>query len=359
MANPFTITAGTHTYEAVEDVEAHFDAVASGAVTDDVTGRPPTTAVIVTPARDGIVGKYLEHGVWCVACDVERCLPGYPGAAETFDVELAAPGYRPASLTVTVAAGSAIPITAADVALRPFPVRLEGRLTRSTLDATPMADGIVRIADRAGQALVSLRTTLHGAHHQGTHVRAIVVTAAGAERTLAAPAESGSQTIALDDVTGLAGEVVGFDWQRELELALVETVDVAASTAALSGPLTRTYAGGTVLKQFNISAPPGPPPTRALDRDADAGDGLLVLDGTLDPDTAAVQIGDTATPEVEYAAIGALADADGFYAFNGIGGVETIDARARATAASPEGPRFSRTLEYGQRINVVNLKLAP
>ena len=94
MANPFMITAGTSTYEVVEDVEAHFDAVASGAVTDAVTGRTPQTAVVVTPMRDGAVGKYLDHGVWCVACDLERILPGYPGANETFDVELSAPGYR-------------------------------------------------------------------------------------------------------------------------------------------------------------------------------------------------------------------------------------------------------------------------
>ena len=205
MANPFPITVGALTYEVVEDREAHFDAVVSGAVTDEVTGRAPRTAVAVRPTRDGAVGKYLEHGVWCVACDLERALPGYPVAPETFDVELSAPGYRPASLTVTVAAGSAIPVAAADVALRPLPVRLEGRLTRSTLDPTPVADGIVRIADRPGQALVSLRTALHGAHPQGTNVRPIVVTAAGTERTLAAPAESGARAIALDDVTGLAG----------------------------------------------------------------------------------------------------------------------------------------------------------
>jgi hypothetical protein len=359
MANPFPITVGALTYEVVEDREAHFDAVVSGAVTDEVTGRAPRTAIAVRPTRDGAVGTYLEHGVWCVACELERALPGYPAAPETFDVELSAPGYRPASLTVTVAAGSAIPVGAADVALRPLTVRLEGRLTRSTLDPTPAADGIVRIADRPGQALVSLRTSLHGAHPQGTVVRPILVTAAGTERTLAAPAESGARAIALDDVTGLAGLVVGLDWQRELEFARVETVDVASSTAALSGPLTRAYAGGTVLKQFTVSAPPGPPPTRALDRDADAGDGLLLLDGPLDPDTAAVQIGNPVTPQVEYAAVGAFADGDGFYGLDGVGGVETIDLRGRATAGSPEGPRFPRTLEYGRRTNVVNLKLAP
>ena len=84
-----------------------------------------------------------------------------------------------------------------------------------------------------------------------------------------------------------------------------------------------------------------------------------MLDAALDPDTAAVQIGNPATPQVEYAAVGALADAAGFYALDGIGGVETIDLRARATAVSPQGPRFPRTLEYGRPINVVNLKLAP
>ena len=72
-----------------------------------------------------------------------------------------------------------------------------------------------------------------------------------------------------------------------------------------------------------------------------------------------MQIGNPATPEVEFAAVGALSDADGFYALEGIGGVETVDLRGRATAVSPDGPRFSRTLEYGRRTNVVNLRLAP
>jgi hypothetical protein len=256
-----------------------------------------------------------------------------------------------------VPAGAALPVTAAGVDLRPFPVRLEGRVTRSTLNPAPVADAIVRIANRQGQALVSLRTPVHEPHPQGTEVRPITVADNGTERRLAAPAESDARTVVLDDVSGLTGRVVAFDWRRELEFARVETVDAASSTAALSAPLTRAYRRDTRLKQFTVS--PGTPPSRSLDRDADAGDGLLVLDGPLDADTAAVQIGNPAAPEVEFAAVGALSDADGFYALDGIGGVETVDLHARATVVSPDGPRFPRTLEYGRRTNVVNLRLAP
>jgi hypothetical protein len=357
MGDRFTVTAGATTYEVVEDVELRFEAVASGVVTDEATGRAPRTEVAVIPTRDGTVGKYLDHGVWCVSCALERGLPGYPGSAETFDVGLSAPGYRPASLTVTIGAGAALPVGAADVALRPFPVRVEGRLTQSTLNASAAADAIVRVANRAGQALVSLRTPVHGSHPQGADVRPVVLSDTGSVRILAAPAESAARRIVLDDVTGLAGRVVGFDWQHQLEFARVQTVDVASSTATLTGPLTRTYPRSTALKQFTVSA--GTPPSRQLDRDADPGDGLLVLDGPLDPDTEAVQIGDPATPEVEYAAVGARSDPEGFYALEGIGGVETIDLRGRANEASPDGPRFPRTLEYGRRTNVVNLRLAP
>ena len=114
------------------------------------------------------------------------------------------------------------------------------------------------------------------------------------------------------------------------------------------------------MRPFTVSAPPGPPPpVRALGRDADAGDGLLQLNAAIASGTTAVQVGNAATPLVEYVMVGALADTHGFYSFDGVGGVETIDLRARANAVSPEGPRFPLTLEYGQRINVVNLKLAP
>jgi hypothetical protein len=358
MGTAFTVTVGAITYEAVEDVEGLFDAVATGLVRDDVTQRLPRTDVTVTPSRAELTGLYLESGAWGVAGRLERALPEYPAAAATFDVQLFAPGYRPAALTVTVPAGAALPVGVAGVRLRPFPVRIEGRVTRSTLNPAPAAAGaIVRIANRPGQALVALRTPLHGPHAQGVDVRPIDLADTATERALAEPAESGSDTVVLDDVTGLMGRVVGFDWRHQLELARVQAVDVAASTATLTGPLTRAYPRDTRLKQFTVS--PGTPPSSQLDRDADAGDGLLVLDGALDPDTAAVQVGNPATPEVEFAAVGALSDADGFYAMEGIGGVETVDLRARATAVSPDGPRFSRTLEYGRRTNVVNLRLAP
>ena len=357
MGTAFTVTVGPITYEVVEDLEGLFDAVAGGVVKDDVTLRAPRTDVTVTPSRAELAGTYLESGAWGVAGRIERALPEYPAAAATFDVQLSAAGYRPAALTVTVPAGAALPVSVADVELRPFSVRLEGRVTRSTLNTAPVSDAIVRIANQPGQALVALRTPVHGPHPHGTDVRPISVADTGTERSLAAPAESGAETIALDDVTGLTGRVVGLDWQHELEFARVETVDAATSTVALSGPLTRAYPRDTRLKQFTVS--PGTPPSRQVDRDADAGDGLLVLDGALDPDTAAVQIGNPATPEVEFAAVGALSNADGFYALEGIGGVETVDLRGRATAVSPDGPRFSRTLEYGRRTNVVNLRLAP
>lgn len=357
MGTTFTVTVGSTRYDVVEDIESLFEAVASGVVKDDVTQRPPLTDVAVTASRPELDGTYLESGAWGVAGALDLALPEYPAAPATFDVGLSAPGYRPATLTVTVPAAAALPVTVADVELRPFPIRVEGRVTGSTQNPSPVADAIVRIANRPGQALVSLRTPVHGPHPQGTDVRPITVADTGTERKLAVPAEGGAQTIVLDDVTGLAGQVVGFDWQRELELARVETIDAAASTAELSGPLTRAYPRDIRLKQFTVS--PGTPPSRTLDRDADAGDGLLVLDGALDPDTAAVQIGNPATPEVEFAAVGALSDDDGFYAFEGIGGVETVDLRGRATAVSPDGPRFSRTLEYGRRTNVVNLRLAP
>jgi hypothetical protein len=357
MGAAFTVTVGSITYEVVEDLVSLFDGVATGVVKDDVTLRAPRTDVTVTPSRAELAGTYFESGVWGVSGRLELALPAYPGAAETFDVQLAAPGYRPAALTVTVPAGGALPVAVGDVELRPFPVRVEGRVIRSTLSPTPAADAIVRIADRAGQALVSLRTPVHGPHPQGTDVRPIDVAGTGAERRLTAPSESDGETVVLDNVAGLTGQVVAFDWQRELEFARVQTVDAASSTATLSGPLTRAYPRNTRLREFTVS--PGTPPSRTLDRDADAGDGLLVLDGALDPDAAAVQIGNPAAPDVEFAAVGALSDADGFYALEGIGGVETVDLRGRATAVSPDGPRFSRTLEYGRRTNVVNLRLAP
>ena len=139
MGTTFTVTVGSTRYEVVEDVESLFDAVASGVVKDDVTLRPPLTDVAVTASRPELAGTYLESGAWGVAGALDLALPEYPAAAATFDVQLSAPGYRPATLTVTVPAAARLPVSVADVELRPFPIRVEGRVTASTQNPAPVS----------------------------------------------------------------------------------------------------------------------------------------------------------------------------------------------------------------------------
>jgi hypothetical protein len=184
-------------------------------------------------------------------------------------------------------------------------------------------------------------------------VRARAVTLVGADRPLRETAPRGSRTLVLDDVTAIvAGTILSIGGDAATELVRVAGAP-AASAVPLEGPLVRGYVQGTPVKRASLGAAG---PARRLTRDANAGDGLLLLDATT---TARwLEIGDPLTADVEYRAKGALADAAGYYALDGIGGVAAIDVVA-APPVGAAGPKVSWAIDYGRPVNVVDLQLAP
>lgn len=338
----------------VLDAELVFGALATGRATDEVTGGPPLAPLVLTTRRLGVRAKTLPDGSFALAGTVRRVLPRLADAATSFDAELRARGYRPQTLTIAVPRNSALPLRLAPVALRPLPVRLDGRVVRSETDRSPVAGASVRTVNLTGQRALSLRTPLAGDHAVGTPVRSRTFTTPGTTRRLTATAESGARTLKLDNPTGLAaGAVLALDWERATELVVLDGSASVTGAVPLRVALVRTFAAGTEVREAALG---GGAASRQLARSADAGDGLLLLNAALT--AQAVEVGDPATPAVEYRAVGAITDANGFYSLNGIGGVSAV-ALAPTQAGVGTGPTVTVELDYLRSRNVVDLQLVP
>ncbi|MFQ5813112.1 MAG: hypothetical protein ACE5I2_07980 [Anaerolineae bacterium] len=122
----------------------------------------------------------------------------------------------------------------------------------------------------------------------------------------------------------------------------------------LRGALNRSFPATTEVQKVTLGAIGT---TRSLAREADAGDGLLILDGVLDVDT--IEIADPTPELVEYHALGALTDAEGFYQLNGIGRVRTVHLDARATGFAALAMPVPWTITYRQSVNIINFRLSP
>jgi hypothetical protein len=349
------VDAQGRSYSAVEDLTLRYSALLVGTVTDEVTGRAPRTPLQVRTDSEGVMVKTFRDGGYGLAGDAGRILPDHASTDHELRLQLAAPGYRAAAtLAVSVPHGSALPVTAPQLKLRPLPVRLRGRVTGGFPDPGPVEAALVRLTGRGGQELVGLRRPLERDHSVGTPVRGL--TTAGPVRQVLTRAPAGATQLDLNDASGLTGgQVIGTGWDRAVAFANIASLGPGPGQVQLAAPLADAVPVGTQVRAFSVSGA-GPAPT--LQRAADAGDGLLLTDTALPPSADAVRIGVPATPEVEFQAVGAVSDPAGFYTLDGVGGVLELEARAFPPGAGPPGPTRRWVLAYGQ-LNVVDLQLAP
>jgi hypothetical protein len=354
-----TVHAGRRTYAVGTDTTLVLQAIIEGRAVDEVTGRRPTGELELRVSTPGAVVKVMPNGAFGASADIERILPDHELSAHVVDLVLECDGYGPATMAVTVPAASALPVQVGDVALRPLPVRVQGRVVRSSTDTTPAPDARVRLIDTPGQHLASLRSPLSGVHAIGTPVRVRDLSPSGASRALARAAEPGDDVLRLDAVAGLVqGTLLALDWPRRQEYARVTAVAGGDSTVTLARLLARGYAVGTEVRAVTLGVP-APPPTATLARDVDAGDGLILLDAGLPSSAIDVEIGPSGAASAEYRRVGAHADAGGFYALHGVGGVETVSVVAHDPGSAAQGPVVAHALRYGRGPNIVNPQLAP
>jgi hypothetical protein len=244
--------------------------------------------------------------------------------------------------------------------LRRRPIRLQGRVSQNTIAHPPIAGARI-MTDAAGPQVILFRAPVRSDYPIGATVRARTldpVALAAPARTLAAPSSSGQSTLVVNSRQGLvSGQVIRLGPPQFGQFSRVQSVSPTPANMALPGEITvevapnRSFGTDTPIEVFT---PGASGTTRYLTRAADTGDGVLQLDGPLAIET--VEIEDAPQP-LEYQALGALTDADGYYSSDGIVGVAALDLKASATGFVTPATAVSHVLDYNQTTNVVDFRL--
>lgn len=341
-----TIATDTVVYSVVPDATIERVAFVTGSLVDEATGKPVENAT-VRADRTSIVARVVAGGYFAASGTIERVFPDHATTGSSVTLTFTAPRYRPRTVIVPIAAGALFPVIAGTVFLRPLPVRVAGRVAKES-DRSGIAAATV--APKAGTAAVLLRTTAHADHASGVNVTPVTLGAAGPVRTVAAAIKGGTSIVTLDNVGGLAANDVLRFGAAPAEYAIVDSVDAAALTVTLRYALTHSYAKGAAVQSVTATPLPG---ATATTRSIDAGDGLLLLTAALA--ASAIEISDP--PLLEYHDVNAVADADGFFAADGIGGVGTLNFTASATGFTPQD--YEWIIDYSRPVAALSFKLKP
>jgi len=359
----YQVQAEGRTYTVTNDPTAIYRVLIVGSVKDEISSRPLDQGVRVEASRPDLQVKMSDCGSFVVSGYPEWSFPELATTGYSVTLTIFAGGYRPQSLTIDIPAQSTFPITASAVELRRLPVRIQGRVVKVTTDHAPVPGaGIVAVDEPGSSPAVhtcALRSPLYFDHASGLTVRGMPLTAAGPAMQLAVDAPAGTITLHLNQRTGLApGEIVACGLDREREYAVIDSMDPEPSDLAQPGGITlrnglnHSLAAGTSVQRVSAGAVAT---SRTLAEDANAGDGILLLDGLLNVDT--VEIADPAVAKVEYHAVGALSDPDGFYRLDGAGRVTTLFLNA--SAAPLHDLTMGWTIDYGNPVNVLDFSLSP
>jgi hypothetical protein len=357
-----TIAARGFDFLVSDDIRTTYLALVTGSVVDEVSGGTPVVPVAIRAVRSGtglalpqIQPVTLVNGSYCLAGYADQVFPDTTQSYQV-DITASASGYVGPTVTVTIPPNPHYPVEAGQLVLQPTPVGLRGRVTR-LVDRRPVSGALVQTVDDPvtppSEHVVALRGPLNFAHPATIGLNPTPVqplAAVGGVKHLFTGSGSGP-VLQLDDRTGLQpGDVVAVG-AGSVELGRIQSlgpgISVTPGDVTLDTSLAATYAAGTPLQGYRISGAP-----LHLKRDAFAGDGLVLLDATLSD--GAIEIADVQTTHVERQVVGALSDADGYYAFRGLGRVPSMLLRASAGALhSPSNVAW--TIAYGQPINIVDL----
>jgi hypothetical protein len=313
----------------------------------------------------GLLRKTGEQGAYALAGYAEQVFGNAGSTAHTVSLTIRAARYQPRTVTVTVPAGAAQPVQAPDAILRPLPVRLQGRVMSTAGVQPPIAAARITSVDDPNppspltEHAVLLRQTIQFAHALNTVVRPMPLTPAGGAKQLAGGAGAADTTIMLSDrVTLGAGTILQIGGAEQARFRIIQSLaPLPASTAlpgevTLTGPLGSTYPDGAAVQPMATGVAGAP---AHLVRDADPGDGVLMLNKLLADET--VEINDATA--LEYCAAGALTGSDGYYQANGVGRTRTLFLVAAHLGFVPMAAPLAWSIDYAQPIGFVDFRLSP
>jgi len=357
----YEVVANERIYEVVDDVTTVVEAFAIGRAIDETTGERvvvPLRARLATP-RNAAAARTTAAGGFGVTGIRDVAMPD-PLTSYDFDLIIDADGFQRAAFTIVVPAGSTLPVALPDVTLRRTPVRMQGRVVQA-VGGAPVAGARVELVDPSLPAtarVISLRTPCAYAHAAGTPVRAATVTPGAATQTVEA-AVAGDRSMVLQNRTGIgAGTVLRVGQARVHEYVEVLGPGAGAPTTLgrvwLQTRLRRSHDANTAVRQVVVATPAAP--DALLLRPAVAGDSLLVANTAVG--AAAVQLEDSGTPGVEHHATGAITDAQGYWSFGAVSGVRELRIQVLVGGAVVAPTPVPLVIDYGRKINVVDLRVA-
>lgn len=363
MASPHEVVTELRRYQVVTDNRQTYNVFAWGQLTDQSTGIALRTGATVVAGLDHCNVRVFDDGFWCVAGDPGRCFEDLT-VPNAFDVELSVAGYLDAKIAVNVPANPVWPVNAGSQPMRPVPVRLQGCVT-AKLTGLPVAGGNVLAVDPPGPPPAIrpflLRSPLKQDHTVAATVRGVNLLAVvlAPARELAQDAGAGSKQITVNARTGLvAGQVLQFRDIRSGEYARILTVSTVPANPALPGiveleaPLQKGFARTSAINVFTAGVAVGP--ARNVLQPARTGEGLLEINDY--PSGDVVHIAEAGLFD-EFHAPGAITDAQGYYALDGIVPVDRISVGVEALGfASPPKPQLW-TVNYSQAVNVLDFRL--
>lgn len=363
MAAVRIIQAQQRNYRVVADLQTFYRALLSDAVRDEISGEPVRVPFSVNVNTEGIDVRILEDGMFGLAGYLERVFPDMTGTDYSVELSISAPGYRETTQTVNIPHNSSLPLIAPPIELRRLPVRLQGRVVEDTAQRLPIAGARIKAVSgvSASAPIAFLRAPLHFDHAQGTSIRECNLAATGTAKTLLAGAAAGGRVLSLSNRAGLAVDtLLRLGPEVSAEHALIESLEPLPADLNQPGKVTlrsalrRSFPAQTEVQPMTHTIPVGGE-VRSLDLEAQAGDGLIILNAFLDVD--AVEVLDSVASRVEYHTLGAVTDADGFFRLDGIGRVRAVDLDASAAGFQPLTAPVPLTINYEQPVNVVNFRL--
>ena len=361
-------------YTIVKDLQSSYQVLVSGVVIDELTGEAPTGALTVSLKPTNVVTtdvamkalvfiKILDGGLFCLAGEPGRIFPGLSAADQTLNLQIHVPGYQDVFLTVPILKNSAFPVQAIPpIKMQRQPVRIQGRVIGMTANPAPFAGARVRFVDEPNppspltEHAIALSAPLYFAHAAGTTVNQRQLAPAGTAKQLVASAPMDSQTLTLNDLTGLAANHVLLVGSAAVgEYVVIDSLPPGApGQVLLRNKLNHSFAVGTAVQNY---LPGAIGTSTTLARPAEAGQGVLFLlnDLPMDP----IEIADATAALVEYHAPGAITDDNGYYRLDGITRVRTVYMDASATDFKPMAEPVAWTIDYGQPVNIVDIRLVP
>ena len=364
MGTSVWVTAGGVDYAIVDDGVRVAQAVAVGRVMDEMSDTPPPIRVDVdwphlwaTTPGDGTV---------CVAGHAGLAFPLLATTAYDVPIVVHVEGGVDIAVVVHIPIAATLPVPIVMPPLRRATVRVQGRVVERANPAAGIGGARVVAVDDPSppvaivdHALV-LRTPLRFPHDSLTPVRVRTLAPAGATFAIDENAAPGDDTVTLDNRTGLAaGALLRIGDETSFEFAVIRGLPPLPANPALPGPvrlwgaLLRGATRGTTVRMVPLGAVGT---VTSLARASTRGDGLVfVADQLEDP---AIEVVDANADHIEYAAVGAIADAQGYYRVDGIGRMRTCFFRASHPAWADSLPTPC-SIDLDRPVTLLNFRLKP